>query len=138
MRAIILRVTAMLALIVALTAVLVQAQTSSNRLKFTVPFEFNVGSEVLPAGDYTVSVENQTVRLQKTDGKANMIALSQRTVSARDTDSKVKLMFRQYGGHAYLSQVWLGDGLGRDLRRPKVSDALAQNSRVVEVKGQAR
>ena len=138
MRAIILRVTAMLALIVALTAVSVQAQTSSNRLKFTVPFEFNVGSEVLPAGDYTVSVENQTVRLQKTDGKANMIALSQRTVSARDTDSKVKLMFRQYGGHAYLSQVWLGDGLGRDLRRPKVSDALAQNSRVVEVKGQAR
>jgi hypothetical protein len=128
----------MLALIVALTAVSVQAQTSSNRLKFTVPFEFNVGSEVLPAGDYTVSVENQTVRLQKTDGKANMIALSQRTVSARDTDSKVKLMFRQYGGHAYLSQVWLGDGLGRDLRRPKVSDALAQNSRVVEVKGQAR
>jgi len=138
MRAIILKVTAMLALIVALTSVSVQAQTSSNRLKFTVPFEFNVGSEVLPAGDYTVSVENQTVRLQKTDGKANMIALSQRTVSARDTDIKVKLMFRQYGGHAYLSQVWLGDGLGRDLRRPKVSDALAQNSRVVEVKGQAR
>jgi len=138
MKAIILRVTMMLALIVGLTAVAAQAQTPVKTLKFTVPFEFSVGGDVLPAGDYTVSVESQTVRLQKSDGKANVIAISQRTTSARGIDSKVKLTFRQVGAHAHLSQVWMGDGLGRELRLRKESDYLARNSRVVEVNGQAR
>ena len=139
MKAIILRVTTMLALLVALTAVSAQAQTSRNTQNFTVPFQFNVGNEVMPAGEYTVIVENQTVRLRKSDGKANALALSRRTVSASHSDSKVKLTFRQYGDQVYLSQVWLADGLGRELNRQrKDSDYLAQGSRVVEVRGLAR
>lgn len=138
MKAIILRVTAMLALVVALTAVSAQAQTFSKVMRFTVPFEFNVGNEVLPAGDYTVLVESQTITLRKSDGKANAIVLAQRTVTARHIDNKVKLTFRHYGDQAYLSQVWLSDGRGKELRQRKDKDYLAQNSRVVEVKGQAR
>jgi hypothetical protein len=139
MKAIIVRVTAMLALMVALAAVSAQAQTSLNTHKFTVPFEFNVGQEVLPAGDYTVLVENQTIRLRKSDGKANVIALSRRTINVSHRDSKIKLMFRQYGDQVYLSQVWLADGLGRELKRQKKeSELLAQDSRIVEVQGQAR
>lgn len=137
MKAIILRVTTMLALLVALTAVSAQAQTARKTQKFTVPFQFNVGNKVLPAGEYLVSVDNQTIRLQKSDGKANVIALSQRTAS--NSDSEVKLTFRQYGDQIYLSQVWLADGLGRQLNRQrKDSDYLAQGSRVVEVQGLAR
>ena len=137
MKAIILRVTTILAVVVALTAVSAQAQTSRNTQKFTVPFGFNVGGEVLPAGDYTVFVENQTVRVRKDDGKANAIALSQRTLSARRSD--VKLTFRVYADQVYLSQVWLADGLGREVKRQrKDSDYLARASRVVEVQGQAR
>lgn len=137
MKAIILRVTTMLALLVALTAVSAQAQTARKTQKFTVPFQFNVGNKVLPAGEYMVSVDNQTIRLQKSDGKANVIALSQRTAS--NSDSEVKLTFRQYGDQIYLSQVWLADGLGRQLNRQrKDSDYLAQGSRVVEVQGLAR
>ena len=137
MKAIILRVTTMLAVLVALTAVSAQAQTARKTQKFTVPFQFNVGNKVLPAGEYMVSVDNQTIRLQKSDGKANVIALSQRTAS--NSDSEVKLTFRQYGDQIYLSQVWLADGLGRQLNRQrKDSDYLAQGSRVVEVPGLAR
>ena len=137
MKAIILRITTMLALLVALTAVSAQAQTARKTQKFTVPFQFNVGNKVLPAGEYMVSVDNQTIRLQKSDGKANVIALSQRTAS--NSDSEVKLTFRQYGDQIYLSQVWLADGLGRQLNRQrKDSDYLAQGSRVVEVQGLAR
>ena len=139
MKAIILKITTMLALLVAVTAVSAQAQTSRHTQNFTVPFQFNVGNEVLPAGEYTVIVENQTVRVRKSDGKANALALSRRTVSASHSDSKVKLTFRQYGDQVYLSQVWLADGLGRELNRQrKDSDYLAQGSRVVEVQGLAR
>ncbi len=137
MKAIILRVTTILAVVVALAAVSAQAQTSRNTQKFTVPFEFNVGGEVLPAGDYIVLVENQTVRVRKDDGQANAIVLSQRTLTANHSD--VKLTFRQYGDQLCLSQVWLADGLGREVKRqPKDSDYLARDSRVVEVQGQAR
>lgn len=139
MKAIILRMTTMLALIVGLTAVAAQAQTTPKAVRFTVPFEFNVNSEVLPAGDYTVSVENQTVRIQKNDGKANVIALSRRTVSANRSDSPVKLTFRHYGDQHYLAQVWVADGVGRELKRqPKDNELLARDSRMVEVQGMAR
>jgi hypothetical protein len=139
MRAIILRVTTMLAVMLAFTAVAVQAQTSPNTQKFTVPFEFSVGDEVLPAGEYTVLVENQTIRLRKSDGKANAIALSRRTVSAGNVESEVKLTFRQYGDHVHLSQVWLADGVGRELKRQKKeNELLARDSRIVEVKRLAR
>ena len=139
MKAIILRVTTMLVLVVGLTAVSAQAQTARKTQKFTVPFQFNVGNKVLPAGEYMVSVDNQTVRLQKNDGKANALALSRRTVSASRSNSSVKLTFRQHGDQVYLSQVWLADGLGRELNKQrKDSDYLAQGSRVVEVRGQAR
>jgi hypothetical protein len=129
----------MLALVFALAAVAAQAQTSRNTQKFTVPFEFNVGDEVLPAGEYTVLVENQTIRLRKSDGKANAIALSRRTVSSGNIESRVKLTFRQYGDQVHLSQVWLPDGVGRELKREKKeSEYLARGSRTVEVQGQAR
>ena len=139
MKAIILRITTMLAVIVGLTAVAAQAQTTPRAVRFTVPFEFNVNSDVLPAGDYTVSVENQTVRIQKNDGKANVIALSRRTVSANRSDSPVKLTFRHYGDQYYLAQVWVADGVGRELKRqPKDNELLARDSRMVEVQGMAR
>ena len=138
MKAIILRVTTMLAVVVALTAVSAQAQTARNTSKFTVPFEFNVGGEVMPAGQYTVFVENQTIRVRKDDGKANAIAMSQRTLNASRNDSEIKLTFRQSGDQVYLSQVWLADGLGRELKQRKDSDYLARATRIVEVQGQAR
>ena len=135
----ILRVTTMLAVVMALAALSAQAQTVLNKEKFTVPFQFNVGNEVLPAGEYTVYVENQTIRLQKSDGKANAVALSRRTIQASETNREVKLTFRQFGERVYLSQVWLNDGVGRELKRQRRQNTdLAQNVSVLEVQAQAR
>jgi hypothetical protein len=133
MKTTILRATTILALVMGFAAVSAQAQTSFNREKFTVPFEFNVGSEVLPAGAYTVFVENQTIRLRKDDGKANVIALTQR-IRLSHSDSEVKLTFRQFGDHVYLSQVWLADGIGRELKRKRIENTdVARNFITVEV-----
>jgi hypothetical protein len=134
MKTTILRATTILALVMGLAAVSAQAQTFLNREKFTVPFEFNVGKTVLPAGEYTVFVENQTIRLRKDDGTANVIALSQHTVAAKQKDSEVKLTFRRYGDRVYLSQVWLADGIGRELKRKRSENTdLAQNFSTIEI-----
>jgi len=133
MKLAILRFTILIALVMAVAAVATQAQTVKNTQKFAVPFEFNVGNEVLPAGEYTVFVENQTIRLQKNDGKANAVALSRRTVRGSE-NNEVKLTFRRNGDRVYLSQVWLNDGLGRELKRQRRANTdIAENFGVVEV-----
>lgn len=123
MKTTMLRATTILALVMGLAAVSVQAQTFLNREKFTVPFEFKVGNQVLPAGEYTVFVENQTIRLRGDDGRTNVIAIAQRTIGKRNNDSEVKLTFRRSGDGVSLSQVWLADGIGRELKRKRAADA---------------
>jgi hypothetical protein len=139
MKGLIFKITMLLALVMALTAVSAQAQTARNVQKFTVPFEFSVGHEVLPAGEYVVSVENQIIRLQKSDGKASAVALSRRTVQSSESNAEVKLKFRQYGDQVYLTQVWLNDGLGRELKRQRRQNTdVAQNFSTVEIPAQTR
>ena len=139
MKATILRLTVMITLALAFTGPSVQAQTAQNYKTFSVPFSFNVGSKVLPAGEYKITADNQVIRVQKTDGQANAIALSQRTRAAKQVASDSKLTFRRYGNEYYLSQVWLPDNVGRELkRRERQSADLAQNFTIVEIPLHAR
>ena len=133
MKATVLRVTAILAVVMALTAVSAQAQAVVKKQTFVVPFQFNVGKQVLPAGTYTFTGENQTIRIQNKNGRASVIALPQRTLSAPG-ESQIKLTFRVYGDQYYLAQVWLPDGIGREMkRRPRTNADLAQNFSTVDV-----
>jgi hypothetical protein len=117
-------------------AVSAQAQTALNYKTFAVPFSFKVGNKVLPAGEYKITADNQVVRVQKTDGKANAITLTQRTRVASQIESDPKLTFRRYGDQYYLSQVWLPDSLGRELKKPRRENTdLAENYAVVEIFG---
>jgi hypothetical protein len=116
-----------------------QAQTASNTTTFVVPFQFNVGKQVLPAGTYKVVAQDQTVRVQKNDGKGNVIALIQRTLGANHSENEVKLTFRRHGDQFYLSQVWLPDSLGRELKRPRHENTdLANNFTVIEIPALSR
>lgn len=139
MKTTMLRVAAIVAVVMAFTVISAQAQTMLKSGSFSVPFEFNVGGEVLPAGDYTVFVENQIIRVRKSDGKANAIALTQRTLGAGHIKTEVTLMFRQYGGRQYLTQLWLPDGIGRQLNRPRPQEReLAQHTSTIEIKSERR
>lgn len=135
MKATFLRLTIMMALALAFAAS-AQAQTALNYKTFAVPFSFKVGNKELPAGEYKITADNQTVRVQKTDGKANAVTLTQRTRGASHNLNDAKLTFRRYGDQYYLSQVWLPDNLGRELKRPRreVTD-VAQNFSVVDIVG---
>lgn len=113
-----------------------QAQTALNYKTFAVPFSFKVGDKVLPAGEYRITAENQVIRVQKTDGKENVVTLTQRTRGTNHNLSDAKLTFRRYGDQYYLSQVWLPESLGRELKKPRreVTD-IAQNFSIVEIHG---
>ena len=112
-----------------------QAQTAFNHKTFAVPFSFKVGNKELPAGEYKITAENQTIRVQKLDGKANAVTLTQRTRGTYN-ESDARLTFRRYGDQYYLSQVWLPDNPGRQLKKPRreITD-VATNVGVVDIVG---
>jgi len=110
-----LRVTSILALVMAFTAVSAYGQSNIKRGTFVVPFDFNVGKKVLPAGVYTVSSESAVVRIQSRDHKRNLVAMPYRIGTTSNPDAK--LTFQRYGDTYYLSQIWLTDGIGREIRK---------------------
>ena len=137
MKTTILRLSMIMALALAFAAS-AQAQSAPNVTTFVVPFKFNVGKQVLPAGTYKVVAQNQSIRVQKNDGEGNVIALIQRTLGANQS-GEVKLTFRRNGDQYYLSQIWLPDNLGRELKRPRNANSdLANNFSVVEIPALSR
>ena len=134
MKAAVLRVTTVLAVVMAFTAISAQAQGIRNSQRFVVPFDFKVGRTVLPAGEYTFTADSQALRIRSKDGRSNAIALP-RTVGSFRIMSETKLTFRRYGDQYYLSQVWLADGIGRELKRQRPSGEVAQNFSTIEVPG---
>jgi len=139
MKATVLRFTSILAVVLAFTAVSAYGQSVIKRQTFVVPFEFNVGGKVMPAGEYAVSGETLIVRIQSKDRKHNVVVLPVSTRIGAQSRTEVKLKFRHYGDQYYLAQVWLPDGLGRELRRERRADSdIAANYSVVEIMAPGR
>ena len=90
-------------------AVAAQAQTSGrNQLIANIPFEFNVGSKTLPAGEYTVrqinpASDHAVLQLRDKEGNSAMIQMNNVVGKANE---KARLVFSCYGGQHYFSQAW--------------------------------
>jgi hypothetical protein len=106
----VLRALTMLSLVATLTAVggIAQAQTF-NAIRVDVPFDFNDGARVFPAGKYTIRPigANGTNGISITSDHGNAsefrICLSAETTSPK---SETALVFNRYGDHYFLSQIW--------------------------------
>jgi hypothetical protein len=120
---------AFLVLGLAVLAPKVQAQSSLN-LTSTVPFDFTIGSRVMPAGDYEVRADRVPGALifQRTDGAAThaVIAIP---VETRKPPATGKLVFTCYDGRCFLSQLWSPlSATGRQFLKSKLEMEVARNS----------
>jgi hypothetical protein len=111
---------AMMSLFIALAITSVQAETQ-GKLEVNIPFEFNVGSKTLPAGEYSVKrlTQNSMVVISA-DGTRSVIAqtLGSGQQGANEKRGAERLVFRQYGNQYFLAQVWMArDGDGRALSK---------------------
>jgi hypothetical protein len=138
MRTNLFRVTTLIAVVLAVSAVSAYGQTTS-REKFVVPFNFSVGEKVLPAGEYTFTTEESIVRIQSRDGKQNLVTLPYRTRIAAQSHANTKLTFKRYGDAYFLAQIWLADGIGRELKKQQPSGIeVSTNITTVELNGRGR
>src|SRR5690242_1387690 len=117
--------------LVALVAVNTQAQSRTRQqLRFHAPFAFNAGNDVLPAGDYRVTIVNPSsdhsvLRITSSDGKSSTMI---RTIDVEGwATAKAKLSFRRYADHYFLATVWMaGESTGLATPTSKIEKTLRQ------------
>ena len=77
----------------------------SGNIKANIPFDFMVGGEKLPAGEYTLGtgVTQSTLMIRNWKTKQAVVAISH-GLEVR-ADSKPQLVFRRYGDQYFLAKV---------------------------------
>ena len=90
-----------------------------NTYSIRVPFQFNIGSQKFPAGEYRVGViQPGTVQLRGVDNTATAVVVS--VPGGRAEQPVAKFVFHEYGEHHFLAQVCFdGIGVGYDLPKSK-------------------
>ena len=113
-----------------------QAQTSANRMRVHVPFDFIIGQQTLPAGDYLISfvtreTNSTALLIKRSDGSASRI-VQMTPVEARKARESATLVFNRYGSRHFLSQFWTpAERVGLAVRKSRAE-------RTVEVAGDAQ
>ncbi len=97
----------------------------------TVPFEFTVGNEQLPAGGYVISrvsdMDPEMVAITSTGGMHRALVIT--IPSSAEGDAPPELVFARVEGHNYLERVVMQPGDERELLVPRPSvDRAARNS----------
>lgn len=119
----------MLMFIVALalaTAVVSNAQ-SSNKVVADIPFEFIVGDQSMPAGEYAAratTAQGNGLMIRSADGKRAAIRLTNAIEPKRDK-TNARLVFHRYGERYFLAEVWSGgDSRGHQLLKSRQERAI--------------
>lgn len=107
-----------------------------THLRAAVPFDFIVGHQALPAGEYDVQslglAGTALVIRNNDDNKAAMtISMSCRQLNPSD---KTKLVFHRVGNRYFLSEIWVaGEDAGRRLPPSAAETETALNQKVETV-----
>jgi hypothetical protein len=101
--------TPLLLLTVLLFAGAARAQTATPLIRINVPFEFQVGNKLLPAGDYSVCRANPYILVVR-DSRQRVVATLVTTPAQTLAPPTVpKLAFRVQGTRNVLTHVWLAN-----------------------------
>jgi hypothetical protein len=124
----VLRIFLMLSLFVTLAAASVYAQSDMS-LKVNIPFEFSVGNEVLPAGEYTVRNMVQGILvIRSVDCSASQFFSTMGTIASK-TPNESSLVFHRYGDEYFLSTIWTtGNDAGHKLFKSRAEREIIRPS----------
>ena len=108
------------------------AQNSSRVVRANIPFSFYAGGELLPAGEYIISVsmDGGLITLdQHATGKASLLLGSR---DDRSRDGRTVLTFKLVGGEAYSLRELQGPDLGLRFNAKAPPRAMSVKSQMPE------
>jgi hypothetical protein len=118
---------------------LAPAQSHAQQItQAKVPFAFQAGNTMMPAGEYQIQralPEVKTLQqIRRTDSFASTFVRTN-VVESRDKNADPKLIFHCYSNECFLSEIWAGSGQGLKLeqsrREKELSRANAENELAV-------
>jgi hypothetical protein len=114
-----------------LVALLPVAANAGTIAQFHVPFQFLAGEKVLPAGNYVVTVDPASGRVDLTStGGQRLALLGTSSFRARTSGEPAVLVFHQYGKTHVLKNVWKSDSSwGYELPAPRLEREVASARR---------
>jgi len=108
-----------------------QCGAQQNAMTVNIPFAFEVGNKLLPAGEYQVrrvSSGDETVQLiRQSDGEASTIVLTM-AVERTGKAPSPSLVFNRYGNDYFLREIWTGNTQGRLLHKSAREKELAKTT----------
>lgn len=110
---------------VALTVSMAHAQ-SGDVLKVKVPFNFSVGTQTFPAGEYCLKpLLPHAMSLRNQAGQI-LTSIGTHSVESGEAQRSSKLVFNGYDGQYFLTQIWeVGDNIGRELVKSRAEIEIA-------------
>jgi hypothetical protein len=115
------------AMLLVLGAVVPVMAQRSWPMKVTVPFNFAVENELLPAGEYTIErAATGRLRMQNNDGSrvASFLAIPKQ---GKVTQENAHVVFHRYGGEYFLATIWTpGQEVGWEVLQGKLETELAR------------
>jgi hypothetical protein len=114
-----------------LTLAIAGSAIAAARLRANIPFDFTVGKDKLPAGQYTVDgTIVQGCLLIKAEDRSKSAFTSVFGGQSSGKPSRSKLVFHRYGSQYFLSQVWdEGSTEAMQLPESRAERELAKQSR---------
>lgn len=88
---------------------LASAFSQTGAIRVTVPFDFTVGKQTLPAGDYRVAISGSLLQVARIDGPGVSTVSTSYTGGGANQDLTPRLAFHCYGNRHFLSVAWIGE-----------------------------
>jgi hypothetical protein len=116
-----------LGMFVVLAAGIGNAQYEHQTLKVTIPFDFSIGKQSFPAGEYNLKRSLQHTMLLRSQGQV-LASIATNSVESAEAPSSVKVVFNGYSGRYFLAQIWeAGNSNGQQLIKSPVEIEIAKH-----------
>ena len=112
------------------------AHAQSATVSANIPFDFTVGKQVYPAGNYLLrpwGTVHGDILIQNRDESRDSRVLTEDCTKLGEAEKTV-LIFHRYGDQYFLEQVWIeGNTIGRQFLKRNIEAQLANNHTGPEV-----
>jgi hypothetical protein len=110
------------------------APSHAQQVRASVPFDFQAGDTVMPAGEYQLerglSGTKRLQRIERTDSSISAFVATD-PVDTAQKNVEPRLIFHCYADECFLSEIWAGPSQGRKLevsrREKQLARANAEN-----------
>ncbi len=117
----------MLGVVVLLVVGMGHAQIGGDVIKVKLPFNFSIGTQRFPAGEYSLKPLLPNTMLLRNQAGQTLTSIATNSVESTEALGSTKLVFNSYGGQYFLRQVWrAGNGTGREMIKSPVEIEMAK------------